>query len=191
MLVWTYRLLFFGSPLFLAALGHGICLKYDLLRFLKKPLDFRLAFRGKRLLGDNKTWRGLVIQIIFCTLGGGIQGWLQERGFIPHWLPFLDYTRLGLLIGFLLGLGMTLGELPNSFLKRQFDIPPGQRTSGIWGALFFVLDQVDLAIGVWFFFFFLVKPPVLLVIWSLVLTLVLHLSVSSFGYILRMRKTPS
>jgi CDP-archaeol synthase len=191
MLVWTYQLLFFGSPLLLAALGHGICLKYDLLRFLKKPLDFRLSFRGKRLLGENKTWRGLAIQIICCTLGGVIQGWLQKQGFIPHWLPFLDYTELGPLIGLLLGLGMTLGELPNSFLKRQFDIPPGQRKRGIAGALFLVLDQVDLTLGIWFFFFLLVNPALLLVVWSLVLTLVLHLSVSSLGYILRMRKTPS
>ena len=191
MLVWTYQLLFFGSPLLLAAFVHGVCLKYDLLPFLKRPLDFRLSFRGKRLLGENKTWRGLVIQITCCTLGGIIQGWLQKLGFIPPWIRFLDYAELGPLIGLVLGLGMTLGELPNSFLKRQFDIPPGQRKRGIQGALFLVLDQVDLALGVWFFFFLLVKPPVLLVVWSLALTLVLHLSVSGIGYILKMRKTPS
>jgi hypothetical protein len=191
MLLWTYQLLFFGSPLLLAALGHGVCLKYDLLRFLVKPLDFRASFRGKRLFGENKTWRGLVIQIVLCTLGGAIQGWLQEGGFIPPWLPFFNYTERGPLIGLLLGLGMTLGELPNSFLKRQLDIPPGQRKGGFWRVLFLVLDQVDLTLGIWFFFFFLVKPPVLLVIWSLVLTLVLHLSVSGLGYILRMRKTLS
>jgi hypothetical protein len=191
MLVWTYQLLFFGSPLLLAAFVHGVFLKYDLLPFMKKPLDFGLSFRGKRLLGENKTWRGLVIQIICCTLGGVIQGKLQKRGFIPHWLPFLDYKELGPLIGLLLGLGMTFGELPNSFLKRQFDIPPGQRKGGFWGALFLVLDQVDLTLGIWFFFFLLVKPPVLLVVWSLALTLVLHLSVSGLGYILKMRKTPS
>jgi hypothetical protein len=191
MLVWTYQLLFFGSPLLLAAFGHGICLKYDLLRFLRKPLDFGLSFRGKRLLGENNTWIGHVIHIFSFALGGAIQGWLQKRGFIPHWLPFLDYAEIGPLIGVLLGLGMTLGELPNSFLKRQFDIPPGQRKGGFWGALFFVLDQVDLTLGVWLFFFFLIKPPMLLVTWSLALTLVLHLSVSSLGYMLKMRKTPS
>jgi hypothetical protein len=191
MLMWTYQLLFFGSPLVLAALVHGICLKYDWFRFLKKPLDFRLSFRGKRFLGENKTWRGLVIQTLCCTLGGVMQGWLQRRGFIPRWLPFLDYTEFGPLIGLLLGLGMTLGELPNSFLKRQFDIPPGKRIGGLWGTLFLVLDQVDLTLGIWFFFFLLVEPPVLLVVWSLALTLVLHLSVSGLGYILKMRKTPS
>ena len=175
----------------MAALVHGICLKYDLLLFLKKPLDFGMSFRGKRLLGENKTWRGLVIQISSCTLGGIMQGWLQVLGFIPHWLRFLDYAESGSLIGLLLGLGMTLGELPNSFLKRQFNILPGQRKEGFQGVLFLVLDQVDLALGVWFFFFLLVKPPLLLVVWSLALTLGLHLSVSSLGYILKMRKTPS
>jgi len=189
MLVWTYQLLFFGSPLLLAAFVHGICLKYDLLSFMKKPLDFRLSLRGKRLLGDHKTWRGLAVQILCCMLGGVIQGWLQRRGLIPPWLPFLDYEELGPLIGLLLGLGMTLGELPNSFLKRQFDVPPGQRKGGVSGVLFLVLDQVDLTLGIWFFFFLLVKPPGLLVVWSLALTLVLHLLVSGLGYILRMRKT--
>lgn len=191
MLLWTYQLLFFGSPLLLAALGHGLCLKYDLLRSLRKPLDFAVSFRGKRLFGDNKTWRGLVVQLVLCTLGGAIQGWLQKGGFIPHWLRFLDYTEAGPLIGFLLGLGMTLGELPNSFLKRRLDIPPGQRKGGLLGILFLVFDQVDLTLGIWFFFFYLVKPPALLVIWSLVLTLALHLSVSGLGYILKMRKTLS
>ena len=191
MLVWTCQLLFFGSPLLLAALVHGVCLKYDLILFLKKPLDFRLLFRGRRLLGDHKTWRGLVIQIGGCFVGGVMQGWLQKLGLIPHWLPFLDYTELGPLIGLLLGLGMTFGELPNSFLKRQLDIPPGQRKGGLLGALFLVWDQVDLAVGIWLFCFLLVKPDVLLVVWSLVLTFVLHLSVSGLGYILKMRKTLS
>ncbi len=184
-------MLFFGSPLLLAALVHGIFIRYDLLPFLKEPLDFRLSFRGRRLFGDNKTWRGLLIQIIFCTLGAIVQGWAQKQGLVPPWLPFLDYEKDASAIGFLLGLGMTLGELPNSFLKRQIGIPPGQRKRGLWGVLFFVLDQVDLALGIWFFFFFLVNPPLLLVIWSLVLTLLLHLSISSFGYILKMRRTLS
>lgn len=191
MLVWTYQLLFFGSPLLLTALVHGVFLKYDLLSFMKKPLDFGLSFRGRRLLGENKTWRGLAIQIGCCTLGGVIQGWIQKKGVVPHWLPFLDYEKFGPFIGMLLGVGTTFGELPNSFLKRQFNIPPGQRRGGFWGSLFFFFDQVDLTLGIWAFFFLLVKPPVLLVVWSLALTLVLHLSVSGLGYMFKMRETPS
>ncbi len=191
MLLWTYQLVFFGSPLLLAALAHGFCIRYEWFPYLKRPLDFGLYFRGKRVLGDNKTWRGLLIQVIFCTLGATIQGWLQEQGVVPPWLAFFDYTKHGPAVGFFLGLGMTIGELPNSFLKRQLDIPPGQRSGGGWGVLFFFLDQVDLTLGIWLFFFFIVRPPALLVLWSLVLTVALHLAVSSVGYVLRMRKSIS
>jgi hypothetical protein len=191
MLLWTYQLMFLGSPLLLAALAHGFCIRYEWFPYLKKPLDFGLYFRGKRVLGDNKTWRGLLIQVIFCTLGAMIQGWLQKQGVVPPWLAFFDYTKHGPAVGFFLGLGMTIGELPNSFLKRQFDIPPGQRGCGGGGVLFFFLDQVDLTLGIWLFFFFIVRPPALLLLWSLVLTAALHLAVSSVGYVLRMRKTIS
>ena len=53
----------------------------------------------------------------------------------------------------LLGIGMTFGELPNSFLKRQLEIPPGRKKKGPLGILFFVFDQVDLIIGIWIFLF--------------------------------------
>ena len=84
---------------------------------------------------------------------------------------------------------MTAGELPNSFLKRRFEIPPGENRAGLIGALFFIYDQVDLTIGIWVFLYFLVKPSWGLILWSLLLTLALHLSVSSVGYLLGMRKT--
>jgi hypothetical protein len=191
MLLWTYQLMFLGSPLLLAALVHGFCIRYEWFPVLKKPLDFGLSFRGKRVFGDNKTWRGLLVQVIFCILGATIQGWLQKQGVVPPGLVFFDYAEYGPAVGFFLGLGMTIGELPNSFLKRQLDIPPGRRRGGGWGLLFFFLDQVDLALGIWLFFFLVVRPPALLVLWSLVLTAALHLAVSSVGYILRMRETVS
>ncbi len=84
---------------------------------------------------------------------------------------------------------MTLGELPNSFIKRQLDIHPGRRKKGLLGVVFFLFDQVDLTIGIWLFLFFVIRPSVLLVLWSLVLTIVLHVTISSVGYLLGMRKT--
>ena len=36
-----------------------------------------------------------------------------------------------------------VGELPNSFLKRQLDIRPGQPAVGLWQHFFFVVDQID------------------------------------------------
>ena len=41
-------------------------------------------------------------------------------------------------------------ELPNSFIKRRINIIPGKTDKGIKGILFFVIDQIDSLIGVFF-----------------------------------------
>jgi hypothetical protein len=118
-----------------------------------------------------------------------IQAWLQGKGDFPQWLFLVDYEQYGYLAGVLMGLGMAVGELPNSFLKRRLDVAPGRRKGGLLGFAFFLLDQVDLAIGIWVFLFFLIRPSWLLVAWSFLLTFVLHVAVSSMGYLLGMRET--
>ena len=57
--------------------------------------------------------------------------------------------RRPLLYGFLLGLGVVVGELPNSFLKRQLDIAPGSQRTSWSGRAMTLLDQGDLVIGIW------------------------------------------
>lgn len=189
MLEMTYQIMFLGSPVLLATLAHGLFMKYDWLSRLKRPLDFGQTYRRRRIFGEHKTWRGFVLYMVFCTLGTVIQKWLQTEGYLPPWLLLVDYRSYGYLVGVLLGLGMTVGELPNSFLKRQLDVPSGKRKGGRLGFVFFLFDQVDLTIGIWIFLFFLIRPSLLLVLWSLFLTLVLHVAVSSAGYFLGMRKT--
>lgn len=189
MLEMTCQLLFLGSPLLLAAIAQGLCIKHNWLSWLERPLDFGLIFRGKRLFGDHKTWRGLAVNVVFCSFGTVIQGWFQNAGYVPHWLFLLDYTSSGHLVGILLGLGMTLGELPNSFLKRRLEISPGKKRGGLFGIAFFLFDQVDLTIGIWIFLLLLIRPSPLLVLWSFPLTIVVHVLVSSVGYLFQMRKT--
>ena len=189
MLEMTYQILFLGSPLLPAAIAHGFCTKYNWLKGLKRPLDFGLRYKGKRIFGDHKTLRAPVVYVVFCTLATLFQAWLQSRGYLPQWLLLVDYEEYGVLVGILLGLGMALGELPNSFLKRQLDVAPGKKKGGLLGIAFFLLDQVDLAIGIWIFLFFLIRPSLSLVAWSFLLTLVLHVAVSTVGYLLGMRET--
>ena len=185
----TYQLLFLGSPLLLVAIAQGLCIKYDWLSRLKRPLDLGLSFRGKRIFGDHKTWRGLMINLVFCSMGTMIQTLLQNLGVFPQWLFLLDYSENGYLIGILLGLGMTVGELPNSFVKRQLDIFPGKRKKGLLGVVFFLFDQVDLTIGIWVFLYLLIRPSLLFIIWSFFITIVLHVAISSVGYLFGMHKT--
>jgi CDP-diglyceride synthetase len=183
------QLLYLGSPLFLVAVFQGLAIKYDWLASLKKPMDLGVRIHGKRILGDHKTWRGAVINTTFCVVGSLIQMGLQPTGMIPHWLPLYDYGQYGLLAGLLMGMGMTFGELPNSFLKRQLGIAPGLKGRRTWRWVFFLCDQVDLTIGIWIFMFLLIRPSLWLLAYSLLLTIILHMTVSIVGYFLGMRKT--
>lgn len=185
----TYQILYLAVPLLFAAISQGFCIKYDCLNRLKKPLDFGLYFRGKRVFGDNKTWRGLVINVVFCVIGTLFQALLQTYDLVPEWLSLLDYRENAPIVGLLLGLGMTIGELPNSFLKRRLEIPPGKKKAGVLGILFFFFDQVDLVVGIWIFLYFLLRPSLCFMLWSLALAAMLHVAVSSVGYLLKMRKT--
>ena len=185
----TCQVLFLGSPLIMVALFGGLCIKYDLLPFLKKPLDMGISWKGVRLFGANKTWRGFGYNMVFCLLGAWSQGLLQQWGAIPPWLRLADYEKDWILLGVLMGLGMTLGELPNSFLKRRLGIPPGMKARGIFGALFMLFDQIDIAIGIWACLYLPLRPSPALVLWSLALAVILHLAVSLLGYLFGMPKT--
>jgi len=191
MLRLTGQVLFLGWPLFVAALLHGLVLKHDWLPRLKRPLDLGLTFRGGPIFGAHKTFRGFLVNLAGCLGGAALQGLLAREGSIPDWLALTDYGRHWLILGLLLGLGMTLGELPNSFLKRRLAIPPGGSGQGAWAALFFVLDQIDLAGGIWVLTYWLLRPSPALLAWSFGLTLILHLAVSTSGYLLKMRATPA
>jgi hypothetical protein len=45
-------------PVLGAPLAHAPVLRFDLLKPLKRPIDGGRTLNGRRLLGDNKTWRG-------------------------------------------------------------------------------------------------------------------------------------
>lgn len=179
----------FFIPMGTVALAHGFILKYDLFPFLKLPLDLGWTFRGKRILGDNKTVRGVLVHIVFSVLGTYCSQYVQTWLF-PWSISILDLSFRWLEVGLMLGIGMSLGELPNSFIKRQLGIRPGERSTGYLRGFFFIMDQVDMVLGIWLFFFLFLKLPVKLFFISLILCLILHPTVTWIGYKLRMRRTP-
>ncbi len=137
-------LLLLGLPVILSAVAHMIAVKFNLFGFLKIPLDLGMTYRDKRIFGENKTFRGIFLMvlfsIIFCYFFEFITVNFEK---IDHYnlLYFDKYPPL--FYGILYGLGYTLSELPNSFYKRQINVPPGKR-----GNIFNVLiDQVDSVIG--------------------------------------------
>jgi hypothetical protein len=146
--------LWLALPVVVAGVVHMLAVKRDWLPALRIPLDGGRSWRGARLFGDNKTWRGVVIMVAGCSLLGALQGlagsWAWGAGLLPG-----DHSAWGLgtgllaqvtghaLVFALIGVGYVVGELPNSFLKRRLAIRPGSTEKGLAGRFFFLLDQAD------------------------------------------------
>ena len=140
-------LLWLAVPIIAAGLVHLAVMKLDLLPGLRRsPIDFGLTFRGRRLFGDNKTWRGAVVTIATTTLAAwGLAKLSACCWHLPALTPFAELHPLAW--GLLLGTGYIAGELPNSFAKRQIGIAPGASGSGGAGRVFWVVDQLDSLVG--------------------------------------------
>jgi CDP-2,3-bis-(O-geranylgeranyl)-sn-glycerol synthase len=102
-------------------------------QFLNKPLDFGLTFRKKRVLGDNKTFRGLLVGVSLGTLVGIGQG-LLPLALFPSVIMNSTWQW-----AFLISLGALLGDAVKSFFKRQCGVAPGTP----WVPF----DQIDYTIG--------------------------------------------
>ena len=50
-------------PVLGAPLLHAPVLRFDLLTAVKRPIDGGRTFGGRRILGDNKTWRGALVMV--------------------------------------------------------------------------------------------------------------------------------
>jgi hypothetical protein len=133
-------------PLLVAGAAHAPVIKKNLLPSLARPLDFGRSFRGRQILGANKTWRGVLLMSAVSVLVVLAQSQLYALEPLRA-ISIVDYSRTSwLALGLALGLSYSLSELPNSFLKRQLGIPPGG-VSRSRAAVQYVVDQADSAIG--------------------------------------------
>lgn len=144
------------------------------LRRWETPMDFGKNLDGKRIFGDNKTWRGF----IFGTIMGGVTSLLVSYFLIPNsadaWYIFL--------VGASLGAGALTGDAVESFFKRRRGVPPGKS----W----FPFDQIDYIIGGLVFVYPFTLIPLILMVGILVLYFGLHLLVSYIGFLTGFKKSP-
>jgi hypothetical protein len=133
-------------PLLVAGAVHAPVIKKNLLPRLARPLDFGRSFRGERIFGANKTWRGVVLMSTVAVLVVYAQTQLYRFDVFQE-LSIVDYAETSwLALGLALGISYSLSELPNSFAKRRLGIPPGG-VSRSRAVLQYVVDQADSAIG--------------------------------------------
>ena len=122
-------------PAIIAGVLVMVWCKTKIMKPAMKPMDMGKNFcDGKRIFGDNKTWKGFFGYVFFNMIITPLWGFVCSAGgfndlnffYIDHPNKFL----FNILIGILIGLGYALFELPNSFLKRRLDITPGKTIAG-------------------------------------------------------------
>ena len=147
------QLFFLIAILVCAGATNMAFVKAPLLSGLSRPMDGGALFRdGKRLFGDNKTWKGFFGMIAITSIWLAIAGWLATNFPDIRGLSLIPFEELRFpfnvwFFGAMWGLAYVLAELPNSFLKRRIDILPGKNATGMKGFLFLVLDQADSVIA--------------------------------------------
>jgi CDP-diglyceride synthetase len=168
------QLLWLALPIIASGLVHLAVLRNDLLPGLRRmPLDGGLSFRGRRLFGDNKTWRGAVVTIGTTTVSAWALAQLSACCWsLPTLAPFAQTQPL--LWGFMIGTGYIVGELPNSFAKRQLGIAPGASGQGVAGRVFWVIDQLDSLAGMLLFVAPVWRPSPGLLATIVVIMLIAH-----------------
>ena len=92
-------------------------------------------------------------------------------------------------LGVAVGVAAMLSELPNSFIKRRFEIAPGSAAGGLKGVIYYIYDQIDFLLGAWLVLAIAVPVTVERVLFSAGLLLIAHQLMSSAGYALGMRRT--
>lgn len=148
------------------------------------PIDGGAHYRGKRVFGAHKTWRGLVSGVIAGTLVLGLQQVLVgEFSWLRSLTDQVDYVSLPtLLMGPLFAVGALGGDAIESFFKRQRGIQPGRG----W----FPFDQTDYIIGGAITTTPFVSLSIWQYAWLLVLWLVVHVVSTVIGYFLGLKERP-
>ncbi len=132
--------IWFFLPAGLANAAPVFANKIPYLKRWNTPLDFGLHFRGKRIFGKNKTWRGLLSGIVVGSLVALLQRYGYNHSELLQDITYLNYSAIHVgLLGGALGAGALLGDAIESFFKRQFGVPSGRS----W----FPFDQIDYIIG--------------------------------------------
>lgn len=172
--------LFLSLPLLVSGAYHMLVVRRNHFAWLARPLH-------SRWFGANKTWRGMVVMPLATVpgvwLAQQVEPWFGEslaaslQGLHPVWL------------GLLLGLGYVLPELHNSFVKRRLNIRPGERPDRR-APLFGFIDQADSALGCTLVYALVLAPPLVVLVWLVLLGPLIHLLANMALFGLGLRKYP-
>lgn len=151
----------------------------------KTPIDRGIYWGKSRLLGDGKTYEGLLKGIACGVFVGIVQHMFAgESANLPSFgsYPFFVLTL------FCLTAGAMLGDLLGSFIKRRVGLKRG--------AAFPLVDQLDFVAGAWLLLFLFAREwfieafswEIILVV--IVITPLLHLLTNYLGFKMGKKQVP-
>ncbi len=139
---------------------------------IRHPIDFgKIFIDGRRVLGDSKSWEGLLSGII----AGLITSLLQY---------FIEDSSIVIVRGFILSIGAMAGDIIGAFIKRRIGLKPGEPLP-IVDQLMFIVIALSLAISL-----NLIKITLVQFIFVLLLTFFLHIITNYIAYKLNLKDVP-
>lgn len=156
-----------------------------------KPMDFGKSWKGKRILGDGKTWRGFFGGAMTGVIIGLMQiGIADALGAHDVWgFGAWPWSLCALLS---LSFGSMLGDSAGSLLKRRLSIGRGGKAP--------ILDQYNFVLGAvalvlvfrtdWFLDHFVRGNGIYGLVLFLVVVPVLHRGVNIIGYKMGKKDVP-
>lgn len=188
------KLCYLMLPVILGGIFNMVLVKLPVLEGLKTPMDRgRIMADGRRLWGDNKTWKGFLGMIVLTAFFMACfhmlyrsSDWARSVSLIPYGsFPNLGYS---LFWGAVWGFGYVLFELPNSYVKRRINIDPGKKGGGVAGKVFTVVDQADSVIGCVIFLMLFYRPTLIDALVIVVLATLFHYVINILLYLVGLKK---
>ncbi|MBU3113398.1 CDP-archaeol synthase [Clostridium lacusfryxellense] len=181
-------------PVIFAGILNMVWVKLPYMSLWTRPMDNNKCFYdGKRIFGDNKTWKGFIGMIVFAIVSTIIWGlicanlqYLNDHNYLYR--NYDNSLSYNVFIGFLLGLAYALLELPNSFLKRRINIIPGKTSEGIKSIFFVLLDQADSIFGCVLVICLVYKMSIKFYLAYVLLGALTHIVINMLLYLGKLRK---
>ncbi len=155
------------------------------------PMDFGRSWKGTRVLGDGKTWRGFVGGALTGTVFGIFQIWLASAlGAEPGW--GLGDWPASLCVVLSLSFGSMLGDSAGSFVKRRLGRGRGSKTPGL-DQYSFVLGAIILVLvfqQTWFREHYTDGDGIYGLVLFLIVVPVLHRAANIIGYKMGKKNVP-
>ena len=148
---------------------------------LKAPVDFGLKLRGIQLVGNHKSWGGFLTGILTGVAVAFIQMFIAIVTDFRYELIEYNFSNT-LILGLTMSFGALLGDLVESFIKRQISMKPHARL--------FPFDQIDHIIGSLGLTSLFFRVPWQIWLACLIVYFVVHEVSTKIGFALKLKNVP-